>query len=432
MGRPDSSTSQENTTGEHTIMPAGLDADVDTDTSMDASADTDALADSTPHGMSISQAAPRLQHLPRTIGETLLTTAAANDARTRQAADRVSKAFNRIGDDLTAITEDDTREVGFDRFAGQGLPFCKPAMRQSLMLLPRLTAADPSALLQALTQALLNRSMTLTSGTIISLVKDLEPETDIMSILRAMQAGMRPAGSTARQTRQFTAAILLYGYWTPTISRHIDDNNTIPLMRAWDTTIISREHILHPLHWDEDLLQHPHPTPGSLNHLILMMQTRPYYQRLLQGMASIISETHLRTTTPPNPGDILHCAIHYAQNKTTPTQPATPASTTITYTSNPTATTLHTPITRPADHTDTPADEHPQQPPTMLTPEYPGQAAATGTIIHTLNSMDTETLTIITLHEAHTEDTIRLLKDSITYGPAYAREAYKTTVRQHR
>lgn len=423
MGGTDNSTSQENTTREHTVTPA--DPDADTDTSMDA------LAERPPHSMSISQAAPRLQHLPRTIGETLLTTAAANDARTRQAAQRAAEAFNRIGDDLTAITEDDTRPTSFDRFAGDGLPFCKPAMRQSLMLLPRLTAADPKALLQALTQALLNRSMTLTSGTIISLVKDLEPETDIMSILRAMQAGMRPAGSTARQTRQFTAAILLYGYWTPTISRHIDDNNTIPLMRAWDTTIIGREHILHPLHWDEDLLQHPHPTPGSLNHLILMMQTRPYYQRLLQGMASIISETHLRTTTPPNPGDILHCAIHYAQNKTTPTQPATPASTTITYTSNPTATTLHTPITRSADHTDTPADEHPQQPPTMLTPEYPGQAAATGTIIHTLNSMDNTTLDTILLQQATPTQTTRLLQDALHYGPEYAQETFKTTTRHH-
>ena len=431
MGRPDSSTSQGNTTGEHTAAPEGMDADADT--SMDASADTsmDALADRTPYGMSISQAAPRLRSLPRTIGKRLLATAADDDARTRKAAQRAAEAFNRIGDDLTAITGDDTQPASFDRFNGRGLPFCKPAMRQSLMLLPRLTAADPKALLQALTQALLNRSMTLTSGTIISLVKDLEPETDIMSILRAMQAGMRPAGSTARQTRQFTAAILLYGYWTPTISRHIDDNNTIPLMRAWDTTIISREHILHPLHWDEDLLQHPHPTPGSLNHLILMMQTRPYYQRLLQGMASIISETHLRTTTPPNPGDILHCAIHYAQNKTTPTQPATPASTTITYTSNPTATTLHTPITRPADHTDTPADEHPQQPPIMLTPEHPGQAAATDTIIHTLNNMDNTTLDTILLQQATPTQTTRLLQDALHYGPEYAQETFKTTTRHH-
>ena len=263
MGGSDSSTSQGNTTGEHTIMPAGLDADVDTDTGLDASADTDALADSTPHGMSISQAAPRLQPLPRTIGETLLTIAADADTRTRKAAQRAAEAFTRLAADITALAYDPTVEASFDRFNGRGLPFCKPAMRQSLMLLPRLTAADPSALLQALTQALLNRSMTLTSGTIISLVKDLEPETDIMSILRAMQAGMRPAGSTARQTRQFTAAILLYGYWTPTISRHIDDNNTIPLMHAWDTTIIGREHILHPLHWDEDLLQHPRQTPAT-------------------------------------------------------------------------------------------------------------------------------------------------------------------------
>lgn len=415
MRRPDSSTSQGNTTGEHTITPAG----------------PDALADRTPRDMSINRIAPRLQHLPQAIGETLLTTAAANDARTRQAADRVSKAFNRIGADITTIMQDDTRETGFDKFAGQGLPFCKPAMRQSLMFLPRLTAADPKALLQALTQALLDRSMTLASGTIISLVKDLEPETDIMSILRAMQAGMRPAGSTARQTRQFTAAILLYGYWTPTISRHIDDNHTIPIMRAWDTTIIGREHILHPLHWDEDLLQHPHPTSDGLNHLILMMQTRPYHQRLLQGMASIISETRLRTTTPSNPGDILYCALHYAQNETTPTQPSTPASNTITYTSNPTTATIHTPMTRPADHTDTPADEHPQQPPTMLTPEYQGQAAATGAIIHTLNNMDNTTLDTILLQQATPTQTTQLLQDALHYGPEYAQETFKTTIRHH-
>lgn len=425
MGRPDSSTSQGNTTGEHTAAPEGMNAD--TDTSMDA------LADRAPYGMSISQAAPRLRSLPRTIGKRLLATAADDDARTRKAAQRAAEAFNRIGDDLTAITGDDTQPASFDRFAGLGLPFCKPAMRQSLMLLPRLTAADPKALLQALTQALLNRSMTLTSGTIISLVKDLEPETDIMSILRAMQAGMRPAGSPARQTRQFTAAILLYGYWTPTISRHIDDNNTIPLMRAWDTTITGREHILHPLHWDEDLLQHPHPTPDSLNHLILMMQTRPYYQRLLQGMASIISETHLRTTTPPNPGDILHCAIEYAHISDKPT----------TDNENP-SDILHTSIRNPQPITgspivrkaipgkDTPQGENPEEKPRMIITEYPGQAAAINTIIRIMSSMDMETLTIISLHEAPTEDTIRLLKDSLTYGPAYAKEAYKTTVCQHR
>lgn len=202
-------------------------------------------------------------------------------------------------------------------------------------------------------------------------------------------------------------------------------------MCAWDTTIIGREHILHPLHWDEDLLQHPHPTPDSLNHLITMMQTRPYHQRLLQGMASIISETHLRTTTPPNPGDILYCALHYAQNETTPTQPSTPASTTITYTSNPTTATIHTPMTRTADHTDTPADEHPQQPPTMLTPEYPGQAAATGTIIHTLNSMDNTTLDTIILQQATPTQTTQLLKDALHYGPEYAQETFKTTTRHH-
>ena len=375
--------------------------------------------------------ASRLHDAATSLGAALTTAAAGSSPRTRNAARKAAEAFTRLAADITALAYDPTAEASFDRFNGRGLPFCKPAMRQSLRLLPRLTEADPEALLQALTQALLNRSMTLTSGTIISLVKDLEPETDIMSILRAMQAGMRPAGSTARQTRQFTAAILLYGYWTPTISRHIDDNHTIPIMRAWDTTIIGREHILHPLHGDEDLLQHPHPTPDSLNHLILMMQTRPYHQRLLQGMASIISETHLRTTTPPNPGDILYCALHYAQNETTPTQPATPDSNTITYTSNPTTAIIHTPMTRPADHTDTPADEHPQQPPTMLTPEYPGQAAATGAIIHTLNSMDNTTLNTIILQQATPTQTTQLLQDALHYGSEYAQETFKTTTRHH-
>ena len=373
----------------------------------------------------------RLHDAATSLADALTAAANGHDPRTRNAARKTAEAFTRLATDITALAHDPTADASFDRFNGRGLPFCKPAMRRSLRLLPNLTAADPEALLQALTQALLNRSMTLDNGTIISLVKDLEPETDIMSILRAMQAGMHPSGSPTRQTRQFTAAILLYGYWTPTISQHIDDTGIIPLMRAWDTTIIGREHILHPIHWDEDLLQHPHPTTASLNHLILMMQTQPYYRRLLQGMASYISETHLRTTTPPNPGDILYCAIHYAHNETTPTQPSTPASTTITYTSNPTPTTIHTPITRTANHTDTPADEHPNQPPTMLTPEYPGQAAATGTIIHTLNSMDNTTLDTILLQQATPTQITQLLQDALHYGPEYAQETFKTTTRHH-
>lgn len=199
-------------------------------------------------------------------------------------------------------------------------------------------------------------------------------------------------------------------------------------MRAWDTTITGREHILHPLYWDEDLLQHPHPTPDSLNHLILMMQTRPYYQRLLQGMASIISETHLRTTTPPNPGDIQYAHISdkpTADNKN-------PSDILHTSIRNPQPVT-GSPIVRKAKPgEDTPKDENPEEKPRMIITEYPGQAAALSTIIRIMRSMDTETLDTITLHEAHTEDTIRLLKDSITYGPAYAKEAYKTTVCQHR
>ena len=88
-------------------------------------------------------------------------------------------------------------------------------------------------------------------------------------------------------------------------------------------------------------------------------------------------------------------------------------------------------MTRPADHTDTPADEHPQQPPTMLTPEYPGQAAATGTIIHTLNNMDNTTLDTIILQQATPTQTTRLLQDAIHYGPEYAQETFKTTTRHH-
>ena len=212
MGRPNISASQEDATWEHTAAPAGLDADANT--SMNASADTgmDALADRTPHGMSISQAAPHLQRLPRTIGKRLLTTAAADDARTRKAAQQAAEAFNRLTADITTIIKDDTMETGFDRFSGDGLPFCKPAMRQSLTLLPALAKTEPRALLDALAQAYLKRTITLADDTIISLVKDPEPETDIMSILRAMQAGMRPTGDTGQQTNMLTAAILLYGY----------------------------------------------------------------------------------------------------------------------------------------------------------------------------------------------------------------------------
>ena len=68
----------------------------------------------------------------------------------------------------------------------------------------------------------------------------------------------------------------------------------------------------------------------------------------------------------------------------------------------------------------------------MIITEYPGQATALSTIIRIMSSMDTETLATITLHEAHTDDTILLLKESLTYSPAYAREAFKTTVCQNR
>lgn len=425
MGGTDSSASQGNTTGEHTVTPA--DPDADTDTSMDA------LADSPPHGMSISQAAPRLQNLPRTIGETLLTTAADADTRTRKAAQRAAEAFNRIGDDLTAITEDDTRPTSFDRFAGDGLPFCKPAMRQSLTLLPLLAETDPQALLNALAQAYLNRTITLADGTIIELIDDLGPESDIMSILRAMQAGMRPTGDTGQQTSMLTAAILLYGYWSPTINAHTADPDIMQTMQPWDTTIINREHILHPIHWDEDLLRHPDPTRKTMTRMLDMIRNQPYYMRLLQGMASYIGETIRKGIQTTTLGSILYCAIQYARISDKPTADnKNPSDILHTSIRNPQPVT-GSPIVREAKPgKDTPKDENPKEKPRMLITEYPGQAAAISTIIRIMRSMDTETLDTITLHEAHTEDTIRLLKDSITYGPAYAREAYKTTVRQHR
>lgn len=413
MGRPNISASQENTTGEHTAAPESPDADADT--SMDASADTsmDALADRTPHGMNISQAAPRLRNLPRTIGETLLTTAADDDTRTRKAAQQAAGAFNRLTADITTIIKDDTMETGFDRFSGDGLPFCKPAMRQSLTLLPVLAKTDPQALLHALAQAYLKRTTTLADGTIISLVKDPEPETDIMSILRAMQAGMRPTGDTRQQTNMLTAAILLYGYWTPTIDSHAADPDIMQTMQPWDTTNINRKHILHPIHWDEDLLQHPHPTKETMTRTLDMIKNQPYYMRLLQGMASYIGENMRRGTQTLSPGSILHSAIHY--------------------TSGPHNSLAGSPIVREAiPGEDTPKGENPEEKPRMIITEYPGQAAALSTIIRIMRGMDTETLDTITLHEARTEDTMRLLKESLTYGPAYAREAFKTTVRQYR
>lgn len=425
MGGTDNSASQGNTTREHTVTPA--DPDADTDTSMDA------LADSPPYGMSISQAAPRLQRLPRTIGETLLTTAADDDARTRKAAQRAAEAFNRINNDLAAIIGDDTRQAGFDRFSGDGLPFCKPAMRQSLTLLPLLAETDPQALLDALAQAYLNRTITLADGTIIELIEDLGPESDIMSILRAMQAGMRPTGDTGQQTNMLTAAILLYGYWSPTINRHTTDPDIMQTMQPWDTTNINREHILHPIHWDEDLLQHPHPTRKTMTRMLDMIKNQPYYMRLLQGMAEYIGETIRRGIQTTTPGGILHCAIQYAHISDKPTAGnKTPSDILHTSVRNPQPVT-GSPIVRKAiPGEDTPKGETPEEKPRMLITEYPGQAAAINTIIRIMSSMDTETLATITLHEAHTDDTIQLLKESLTYGPAYAREAFKTTVRQHR
>lgn len=425
MGGTDNSASQGNTTGEHTAAPA--DPDADTDTSMDA------LADSPPYGMSISQAAPRLQNLPQTIGETLLTTAASADTRKRKAAQRAAEAFNRINNDLTTIMQDVTMETGFDRFAGLGLPFCKPAMRQSLTLLPALAETDPQALLDALAQAYLNRTMTMADGTIIELIEDLGPESDIMSILRAMQAGMRPTGDKGQQTSMLTAAILLYGYWSPTINAHTADPDIMQTMQPWDTTNINRKHILHPIHWDEDLLQHPHPTRETMTRMLDMIKNQPYYMRLLQGMAEYIGETIRKDIQTTTLGSILHCAIQYAHISDKPTADnKNPSDILHTSIRNPQPVT-GSPIVRKAKPgEDTPKDENPEEKPRMLITEYPGQAAALNTIIRIMRSMDTETLDTITLHEAHTEDTIRLLKDSITYGPAYAREAYKTTVRQHR
>ena len=393
---------------EHTVMSAGLNADADADTGMDAS------ADGIPHDMDISHAAPRLRNLPRTIDETLLTTAAADDARTRKAAQRVSEAFNRLTADITTIIKDDTRATGFDRFAGLGLPFCKPAMRQSLTLLPVLAKTQPQALLDALTQACLKRTITLSDDTIISLVKDPEPETDIMSILRAMQAGMRPTGDTGQQVNTLTATILLYGYWSPTIDNHAADPDIMRIMQPWDTIIADREYTLHLIHWDEDLLRNgTSPTRETMTRMLDMIKNQPYYMRLLQGMAGYIGENMRRGTQTLSPGSILHFAIHY--------------------TSGPHNSLAGSPIVREAiPGEDTPEGENPKQKPRMIITEYPGQAAALSTIIRIMRGMDMETLAIIALHEAHTEDTIRLLKESLTYGPAYAREAFKTTVRQYR
>lgn len=427
MGRPNSGASQEDTIMEHTVMSAGLNADADADTGMDAS------ADGIPHDMDISHAAPQLRNLPLMIGQTLLTAAADDDARTRKAAQLVSEAFNRIDNDLTAIIRGDTREASFDRFAGLGLPFCRPAMRQSLAFLPLLAKTDPQALLHALAQAYLNRTMILDNGTIIELIEDLGPESDIMSILRAMQAGMRPTGDTRQQTNTLTAAILLYGYWSPTIDEHATDPDIMQIMQPWDTTVINREHILHTIHWDEDLLRHPDPTRETMTRMLDMIRNRPYYMRLLQGMASYISESIRRGTHIPTPGDILYCAIQYAHISDKPTaENENPSDILHTSIRNPRPVT-GSPIVREAiPGEDTPEGENSKQKPRMIITEYPGQAAAINTIIRIMGGMDMETLDIITLREARTEDTIRLLKDSLTYGPAYAREAFKTTVRQHR
>lgn len=204
-------------------------------------------------------------------------------------------------------------------------------------------------------------------------------------------------------------------------------------MQPWDTTNINREHILHPIHWDEDLLRHPDPTRKTMNRMLDMIQNQPYYMRLLQGMAEYIGETIRRGAQTPAPGSILHCAIQYAHISDKPTADnENPSDILHTSIRNPQPIT-GSPIVREAiPEKDTPQGENPEEKPRMIITEYPGQAAAINTIIRIMSSMDMETLTIITLHEAPTEDTIRLLKDSLTYGPAYAKEAYKTTVCQHR
>lgn len=313
----------------------------------------------------------------------------------------------------------------------RGLPFSTAGMIRSFKHLPTLAQADSDALIQAATMEPRQRIIINpydqgpfhVSTSIDGLLRrgDTGPLHAIMSMLAAIGKGMTLEGAPAMQWKRMRAAVILHGAWSPTISKHIDDEDAIRTVETSQPLLLPISHTVQTLPWVEDLLAHGTlPTAGTISRLCAQLETDTGTRTMIRLMASAILTQRLAGNTIRHEPVIV--VSESAMEATSPT--STPRFT--------------GPLIRVRERANSHGHEHGKKPGRVphpvyvLKPEWEGEAAAITMMVEAMQSLDPDSLQRLSAMEDGPGMATSLLCDYADGGPSYACELFKTRHPAHR
>lgn len=374
------------------------------------------------------------------VGSLLHTAANAGDGGD------LEEALSHISADMTRIRASSHHGDGEhpSRFGGisardlhvgaltiRGLPFSTAGMIRSFKHLPTLAKADPGALIRAATmeprQRIIinpyNQGPFHVSTFIDGLLRrgDTGPLHAIMSMLAAIGKGMTLEGSPTMQWKRMRAAVILHGAWSPTISKHIDDEDAIRTVETSQPLLLPISHTVQTLPWVEDLLAYGTlPTADTISRLCAQLETDTRTRTMIRLMASAILTQRLAGNTIRHEPTVV--ISESAMEATSPE--GSPRFT--------------GPLIRVRERANSHGHEHGKKtgrvphPVYMLKPEWEGEAAAITMMVEAMQSLDPDSLQRLSAMEDGVGMATSLLYDYADGGPSYACELFKTRHPAHR
>lgn len=369
----------------------------------------------------------------RAVGNLLHIAAKAGDGGD------LEEALSHISSDMTRIRIGDTtpRDLHISALTISGLPFSTVGMIRSFKHLPDLSEADTDALIRAATMEprrrivispydrSVSRVSTFTDGMLQR--GDTGPLHAIMSMLAAMGKGMTLEGTPTMQWKRMRAAVILHGAWSPIISQHIDDEDTIRTVETFQPLLLPVSHTVQTLPWVEDLLAYGTlPTADTISRLCAQLEADANTRTMIRLMASailtqglagstirhepavIISESAMEATSPENTPRFTGPLIRVRERGDSQEHGHDPAH------------------GNRHGHGHSREPGHVPHPVYVLKPEWEGESAAITMMVEAMQSLDHGSLLRLSAMEDGARMATDLLRDYADGGPSYACELFKT------
>lgn len=362
----------------------------------------------------------------RAVGNLLHIAAKAGDGGD------LEEALSHISSDMTRIRIGDTtpRDLHISALTISGLPFSTVGMIRSFKHLPDLSEADTDALIRAATMEprrrivispydrSVSRVSTFTDGMLQR--GDTGPLHAIMSMLAAMGKGMTLEGTPTMQWKRMRAAVILHGAWSPIISQHIDDEDTIRTVETFQPLLLPVSHTVQTLPWVEDLLAHGSlPTADTISRLCAQLETDTRTRIMIQLMASAILTQRLTDVTIRHEPAIV--ISESAMEATSPEGSPRFTGPLIRVRERENSENSHE-----HEHGHSKKPGHVPHPVYVLKPEWEGEAAAITMMVEAMQSLDPASLQRLSAMEDGVGMATSLLRDYADGGPSYACELFKT------